>query len=75
MDMLNSDLALSHEARAVRYKKKSSRRKKNDHEDEDEPGFHFVAYAPIKGNVWRLDGLERQPTNLGVYLLTACGLF
>jgi hypothetical protein len=71
MDVLNADLALQNDyekwvkakktpKRKV-VKKKASKKKK----DEDEAGYHFVAYVPIKGSVWRLDGLRRQPVNLG----------
>lgn len=62
--MLNADLALSNDAQASRYKKKSSQKKRRK-DDVEEAGFHFVAYLPIKGSVWKLDGLEQQPTNLG----------
>ncbi|KAK3075616.1 hypothetical protein LTR53_000954 [Teratosphaeriaceae sp. CCFEE 6253] len=34
---------------------------------EDEDGFHFVAYMPINGNVWKLDGLDRFPQIVGPY--------
>lgn len=32
---------------------------------EDEDGFHFVAYMPIDGRVWRMDGLDHNPQDLG----------
>lgn len=32
---------------------------------EDDEGFHFIAYMPIKGSVWKLDGLDSFPQNLG----------
>lgn len=28
-------------------------------------GFHFVAFMPINGGVWKLDGMEKVPQNLG----------
>ncbi|TKA78378.1 hypothetical protein B0A55_04726 [Friedmanniomyces simplex] len=37
------------------------------HDPDDEEGFHFVAYMPIKGNVWRLDGLDRFPQVVGPF--------
>nr|POE99329.1 putative ubiquitin carboxyl-terminal hydrolase ubh-4 [Quercus suber] len=39
----------------------------DDHDliDADEEGFHFIAYMPINGNVWKLDGLDRFPEDLG----------
>ena len=36
-------------------------------EEEDDSGFHFIAYVPIDGEVWKLDGLDRQPEKLGSY--------
>ncbi|KAL8928409.1 MAG: hypothetical protein Q9172_000895 [Xanthocarpia lactea] len=58
MDMLNADLQLKNDA--------SSRKKSKAKEsDEDDAGFHFIAFVPVQGRVWKLDGLERQPENLG----------
>ena len=47
-------------------KKRKSRKKKTANvEDDDENGFHFVAYVPAHGKIWKLDGLERRPQTLG----------
>ena len=54
--MLNSDLFLKNESDD---KAKGKKRKAED--DEDEGGFHFIAFMPIEGGLWKLDGLERQP--------------
>ncbi|KAK5133039.1 hypothetical protein LTR08_008244 [Meristemomyces frigidus] len=32
-----------------------------------EEGFHFVAYMPIKGHVWKLDGLDNFPQDMGSF--------
>lgn len=32
-----------------------------------EEGFHFVAYIPIQGHVWKLDGLDRFPQDMGSF--------
>ena len=62
MDVLNADLTLQTDyEKWVKGKKKVARRKK----EEDEAGYHFVAYVPINGSVWRLDGLQKRPVNLG----------
>jgi len=73
MDILNADLTLQNDydkwvkanknSRRKVAKKKASKKKKK--KEEDEAGYHFVAYVPISGSVWRLDGLQRQPVNLG----------
>ena len=52
--MLNSDLQLSHN---VTCKKKGE----NNPKDDESAGFHFIAFVPIDGQIWKLDGLERQP--------------
>jgi ubiquitin carboxyl-terminal hydrolase L5 len=77
MDVLNADLTLLNDyekwvksnknpKRKVAKKKAAKRKKK----DEGEAGYHFVAYVPINGSVWRLDGLQRQPVNLGTFVPT-----
>jgi ubiquitin carboxyl-terminal hydrolase L5 len=63
MDMLNADLAMKNEARSS--KRKGGKTKKT--ENESEASFHFIAFLPITNNIWKLDGLERQPQNLGMY--------
>jgi ubiquitin carboxyl-terminal hydrolase L5 len=61
MDMLNSDLQLKYEAASKR-----NRSKKSSHEEhEADAGFHFIAFVPALGKVWKFDGLERQPQALG----------
>lgn len=61
MDILNGDLQLKNEAESKNRGGKST----NSAEDESIAGFHFIAFVPIDGRVWKLDGLERQPQNLG----------
>lgn len=70
MDILVADLALEKEAAAwkrrskkARLKDRNTRTKKT--QPDDDAGFHFIAYVPVRGTVWKLDGLQRQPTNLG----------
>jgi ubiquitin carboxyl-terminal hydrolase L5 len=62
--MLNADFALSNDASAKKSRKKADSLK-NIEEEQDQAGFHFIAFVPIQGCVWKLDGLERQPMNLG----------
>jgi ubiquitin carboxyl-terminal hydrolase L5 len=59
MDILNSDLQLKTEATA-----KKSRSKDQD-DDDDNATFHFIAFMPVMGQLWKFDGLERQPQALG----------
>lgn len=58
--MLNGDLQLKNDARARKIRKVA----KGEADDSD-AGYHFIAFVPIDGKVWKLDGLERQPQNLG----------
>lgn len=73
MDMRNADLMLSNEVRdwAKAQNKRSKRnvttRGKKVLSDENDPGFHFIAYVPIEGEIWRLDGLQEHPVNLGKF--------
>ena len=59
--MLNEDLHMKNEASA----RSKGGKKSKDSEDESVAGFHFIAFVPVDGRVWKLDGLERQPQNLG----------
>jgi ubiquitin carboxyl-terminal hydrolase L5 len=34
-------------------------------EEDDQAGFHFIAYMPIDGHVWRMDGLDHYPQDMG----------
>ncbi|KAI4142180.1 MAG: hypothetical protein L6R39_005058 [Caloplaca ligustica] len=58
MDMLNADLQLKNEATS----RKKSKAKTSD---DEEAGFHFIAFVPVGQKVWKLDGLQRQPEDLG----------
>ena len=59
MDMLNADLQLKNDARP----RKKRRRKAQP--EEDEAALHFIAFVPVEGKLWKLDGLQPQPQNLG----------
>lgn len=59
MDILNCDLSLKDEAVA------SKSNRWNDNSASNEAAFHFIAFVPALGRVWKFDGLERQPQDLG----------
>ncbi|MCJ1256386.1 hypothetical protein MMC24_004207 [Lignoscripta atroalba] len=61
LDMLSGDLQLKNDVHA---KKRKSKKVQEDL-DETDASFHFIAFVPIEGTVWKLDGLERQPQSLG----------
>jgi hypothetical protein len=58
MDMLVADLALKNE---VAKSKKGSKAA----EEEDEAAFHFIAFVPAQGIVWKFDGFDDEPRKLG----------
>lgn len=62
MDVLSADLQLKTEIAS----KKAKSKKKNQLHDDSEAGFHFIAFVHAKDQVWKFDGLERQPQNLGM---------
>ncbi|OAX80376.1 hypothetical protein ACJ72_05296 [Emergomyces africanus] len=62
MDVLSTDLQLKIDATNRRSKAKKS---KTQDYDDAEAGFHFIGFVPAKGKLWKFDGLERQPQNLG----------
>lgn len=45
--------------------RKRKRRKVTMDADDEENGFHFIAYAPALGSVWKMDGMEASPRKLG----------
>ena len=68
MDKLNIDLSMCNEY-DDRRKKAKPRKGQNTSDDDDasdESAFHFVAFLPIRDQVWMLDGLNRQPERLGM---------
>ncbi|TGO18740.1 hypothetical protein BTUL_0008g01250 [Botrytis tulipae] len=66
MDILNADLAISNEVSAWKKKRKTKKNSGRSKSRSDvESGFHFIAFVPVEGVVWRLDGLQRQPVTLG----------
>ncbi|KAK4497197.1 hypothetical protein PRZ48_011647 [Zasmidium cellare] len=53
--------------------KKPPKKIAQDEEDEAESGFHFIAYMPIGDHVWKLDGLDRHPHDMGSFGLGGNG--
>ena len=60
VDILNEDIQMREKARSKKVGKEIEVA-----EEDEAPCFHFIAFVPVEGKVWKLDGLERQPQNLG----------
>ena len=63
------DIALMDAAKSKRGTKQASW--------DSEDSFHFIAYVPVNGVLWELDGLRKQPVRLGIvpyplYSLLVC---
>lgn len=70
MDHLNADLWLENAVSDTKSKKakttsKSSKKTSKKKRADDAYGFHFVAYVPVDGHVWELDGLRSKPHRVG----------
>ncbi|KAF2122490.1 hypothetical protein BDV96DRAFT_462290, partial [Lophiotrema nucula] len=71
MDMLEDDKYLQYKVQ--NEKKHKARRPSQDSIATDDSGaekfeenaHHFIAVMPIDGDVWKLDGMDAYPTNLG----------
>ena len=57
---MNMDMAMKSEA-----KSKSRALATDQNAGDHEAAFHFIAFMPIGDELWKLDGLERQPLCLG----------
>ncbi|KAI1363524.1 ubiquitin carboxyl-terminal hydrolase [Xylaria arbuscula] len=71
-ELLNEDLLLDNNAEsaaAIKGRKApSKKRKKNSRSGRLAPepdSFHYIAFVPVDGQVWELDGLETMPLCLG----------
>ncbi|KAF2813741.1 ubiquitin carboxyl-terminal hydrolase [Mytilinidion resinicola] len=63
-DILNANLCMqnSYDARNKPTRKRKASEAVDD--DEDVP-YHFIAFVPVEGSVWRLDGLDKEPSRIG----------
>lgn len=72
-DLLSEDLLLDNNYEAAAKKSKAPTKKKKrtskSSKPKYEPGtYHYIAFVPVEGQVWELDGLESLPLCLGTSL-------
>ena len=74
IDLTSEDLLLDNKYEAwEKWKtRKNQRQKSNKRKSSSsskkaqmETAFHYIAYVPVNGKVWELDGLETQPRCIG----------
>jgi hypothetical protein len=65
MKLMKKSKQKKHQPNSRNTKKLNKKPKKTKKVAEEELAYHFIAYAPINGVVWRFDGLQHQPRNLG----------
>ena len=61
----NLDACLEEDMKKAATKQSGKRNKKSKKIIEDEAAFHFIAYLPVHREIWKMDGLDRQPRKLG----------
>ncbi|KAI0453933.1 cysteine proteinase [Xylaria acuta] len=71
-DLLSEDLLLENKLESASKRKagpaKKKRKTSNSSKRNHEPStYHYIAFVPIDGQVWELDGLENLPLCLGPY--------
>ncbi|KAK3077296.1 hypothetical protein LTS18_010694 [Coniosporium uncinatum] len=66
-DMLNIDLAMKEKFDARSRQPKQLKRPANRIDDGDyvDQAFHYITYLPVGNEIWKLDGLDRQPQKFG----------
>ena len=76
LDMMNVDTRLKEDAieaakkrkrveQAKKRKGKKRRKRASFNREDEENGFHFIAYVPAGGSVWRMDGMDAFPRQIG----------
>jgi ubiquitin carboxyl-terminal hydrolase L5 len=67
IDMLNVDSTMEQDFKDHQKKARKtggSKKRRTKKMDVDDNAFHFVAYMPILGEIWKLDGLDSQPQSI-----------
>lgn len=54
-------------ARSARRNSEDSNASNESLEAFEETAHHYISFVPIDGGVWKLDGMDKQPTLMGTY--------
>ncbi|KAI1463549.1 cysteine proteinase [Daldinia caldariorum] len=68
IDLLSEDLSLENKyEESVQVKKRRTQKKSSRaaRKKVAETNYHYIAYVPVNGQVWELDGFQAQPLCLG----------
>lgn len=62
---------IRHPEDSLIVEEKDTKKKKKDSSNEEKGGdaYHYIAYVPVDGEVWQLDGLYPRPVKIGRPLL------
>lgn len=65
IEIQNADAFLEEEMEKAKKKQKRKGGRKSKKTIDSEAAYHFVAYLPVKREIWKMDGLDSRPHNLG----------
>ncbi|CAJ2508576.1 Uu.00g136020.m01.CDS01 [Anthostomella pinea] len=71
-DLISEDLLLENKFEVAEKKRKLTAPKRkalptSRKKAQRETSYHYIAYVPVEGQVWELDGFEAKPLSLGLY--------
>lgn len=68
IDLIAEDLALDNKYEESQKKRKAQKRtaRPKRKKPNADINYHYIAYVPMGGQVWELDGLQTNPLSLGI---------
>ena len=67
IEIQNADAILEEEMEKAKKKQKKKKKggRKSKKTIDNEAAYHFIAYLPVKQEIWKMDGLDSRPHNFG----------
>jgi len=65
VEIQNADAILEEEMEKAKKKQKKKGGRKSKKTIDSEAAYHFIAYLPVKREIWKMDGLDSRPHNFG----------